>query len=148
LWKLLFLDGKTFTPDPRQPDEVNRGAYLVNGPGHCAECHSPRNALGAIDPGRRFAGGPDPEGKGFVPNITPHTDGLAKWSAGDLNALLESGTTPDFDSVGGSMAEVVLNTAKLTPQDRAAIAAYLKSLPPMPGKSPARAKGAPKDEKG
>ena len=61
--------------------ELNRGAYLVNGPGHCAECHSERNAAGAIIEDRRFAGGPDPEGKGTVPNITPHPTGIGGWTA-------------------------------------------------------------------
>jgi mono/diheme cytochrome c family protein len=71
-----------------------------------------------------------------VPNITPHTDGLAEWSAKDIAYLLESGLTRDSDSVGSTMADVVLNTAKLSPADRAAMAAYLKSLPPRPGKPP------------
>ena len=137
LWKLLFLDGQTFRPDPKLSDELNRGAYLVEGPGHCAECHSPRNLLGGIDQSRRFAGGPDPEGKGFVPNITPHADGLADWSAKDIAGLLASGFLPGVGAeVGDSMAEVVLNTSKLSVQDRAAMAAYLKSLPARPGKRP------------
>ncbi len=57
-WNFLFLDGQPFKPDPSKSEEWNRGAYLVNGPGHCAECHSPRNVLGAIIAGERFAGGP------------------------------------------------------------------------------------------
>lgn len=134
LWKLIYLDGKTFEPDPTREATLDRGAYLVEGPGHCAECHSPRDALGGIVPDRRFAGGPDPEGKGRVPNITPHEDGLASWSAGDIAYLLESGFTPEYDSVGSRMADVVANTGKLSAEDRAAMAAYLKSLPPRPGK--------------
>jgi mono/diheme cytochrome c family protein len=134
LWKLLYLDGKPFTPDPSRSAELNRGAYLVEGPGHCAECHSPRDALGGIVASRRFSGGRDAEGKGWVPNITPHPDGLAKWSAADIAYLLKSGLTPDSDSVGSTMAEVVRNTAKLSDADRAAIAAYIKSLPPRPGR--------------
>lgn len=136
LWKLLYMDGRTFQPDPTREADLNRGAYLVEGPGHCAECHSPRDSLGGIIPERRFAGGPDPEGKGWVPNITPHEDGLASWSANDIAYLLESGFTPDYDSVGSSMADVVANTSKLSAEDRAAIAAYLKSLPPRPGARP------------
>jgi mono/diheme cytochrome c family protein len=134
LWKLLYLDGKPFTPDPSRSAELNRGAYLVEGPGHCAECHSPRDVLGGIVASRRFSGGRDAEGKGWVPNITPHPDGLGKWSAGDIAYLLKSGLTPDADSVGSTMAEVVRNTAKLADADRAAIAAYIKSLPPRPGR--------------
>ncbi len=117
---------------------LNRGAYLVEGPGHCAECHSPRDLFGGIVPARRFAGGLDAEGKGWVPNITPHADGLAAWSGKDIAYLLESGFTPDGDSVGSTMADVATNTAKLSGDDRAAIAAYLKSLPPRPGKAPPR----------
>jgi mono/diheme cytochrome c family protein len=135
LWKLLFLDGHTFTPDPAKSAELNRGAYLVEGPGHCAECHSPRNLLGGIVADRRFAGGIDAEGKGWVPNITPHPDGLVQWSQKDIAYLLESGFTPDNDAVGSSMADVVLNTAKLMPGDRAAMAAYIKSLTPRSGKA-------------
>jgi mono/diheme cytochrome c family protein len=131
-WKLLFHRREEFKPDPRQSAQWNRGAYLVNGPGHCAECHSPRDTLGAVIPEQRFAGGPDPEGgKGWVPNITQK--GLADWSDKDIAYLLRSGDTPEGDSVGGSMTEVVRNTSQLSDQDRAAIAVYLKSLPPVDG---------------
>jgi mono/diheme cytochrome c family protein len=134
LWKLLYLDGKPYESSPARSARLNRGGYLVEGPGHCAECHSPRNFIGGIDPDRRFAGGPDPEGKGFVPNITPHADGLAKWTDKDISYLLETGQTPDGDAVGSTMADVAVNTGMLTADDRNAIAAYIKSLPPRPGK--------------
>jgi mono/diheme cytochrome c family protein len=130
-WKFLFLDGKPFAPDPSQPAEWNRGAYLVNGPGHCAECHSPRNALGGIVAEQRFAGGPSPDGKGWVPNITQR--GLKDWSADDFAYLLESGMTPEGDTVGGEMGRVIRNTSQLPEADRKAMAAYLKSLPPVEG---------------
>ena len=136
LWKLLYLDGKPFAPDPAKSAQLNRGAYLVEGPAHCAECHSSRDRLGGIVPERRFAGGPDPEGKGWIPNITPHTDGLASWSDKDIAYLLESGLTPDGYAVESTMADVVANTSKLPADDRAAMAAYVKSLPPRPGKRP------------
>jgi mono/diheme cytochrome c family protein len=139
LWKLIYLDGKPYTPDPAKSLDVNLGGYLVEALGHCAECHSPRDAFGGIVAARRFAGGPDAEGKGWVPNITPHPDGLASWSAADIAYLLESGLTPDADSVGSTMADVVANTAKLSKADRNAIAAYLKSLPPLSGR---RSQGA------
>lgn len=136
LWKLAFLDGRVFAPDPGRSHELNRGAYLVEGPGHCVECHSQRNAFGAIPEGRRFAGGADPEGKGgFVPNITPHPDGLAKWTRDDVAELLKTGFTPEYDSVGAGMAAVVRNTARLPEEDRSAMAAYLMSLPARPGKA-------------
>lgn len=130
-WKLLFLGEGTFKPDPKQSTQWNRGAYLVNGPSHCAECHSPRNILGGIKSGQRFAGGPNPEGEGWVPNITQAR--LKDWSARDFEYLLETGQTPDGDSVGGPMAPVIRNTEKLSNEDRAAMAVYLKSLPAVEG---------------
>ena len=129
-WKLLFLDGKPFEPDPSKDAAWNRGAYLVNGPGHCAECHSPRNLLGGIVASQRFAGGPSPDGDDFVPNITPK--GLSM-SHEQLVKLLQTGETPDGDTVGGEMAKVAANTGKLSAEDRAAIATYVKSLPPVEG---------------
>jgi mono/diheme cytochrome c family protein len=132
-WKLLFLDGLPFQPDPQKPDDWNRGAYLANAPGHCAECHSPRNFLGAIKSSLRFTGGPTPDGKDWVPNITQFR--LSKWSEKDIAEMLATGMTPD-DKVSGPMADVVRNTAQLTPDDRAAIAVYLKSLPPAEGYAP------------
>ncbi|MGL4444310.1 MAG: c-type cytochrome [Alsobacter sp.] len=131
LWKLAFLDGQTFKADATKSAELNRGAYLIEGPGHCVECHSPRTFAGNIPAGSRFAGGPDPEGQGgFVPNVTPDASGLGAWSKGEIADLLKTGFTPEYDSVGGSMAAVIRNTSQLTDADRAAMADYLKSLPP------------------
>jgi len=138
LWKLLYLDGQPFAPDPTKPAQWNRGAYLVNGPGHCAECHSPRNVLGGIIASQRFAGGPNPEGEGWIPNITQNR--LSDWSEKDIAYLLETGGTPDGDTVGGQMAAVVRSTAQLPPEDRAAIATYVKSLPPVEGPKPPQKK--------
>ncbi len=131
LWKQLYLDGKPFAPDPAATDVVDRGAYLVNGPGHCGECHTSRDAIGGPDPSRHLAGGPDPEGEGKIPNITPHADGIGAWSESEIAYSLESGFTPEFDSFGGTMAAVVRNMAQLPASDREAIAAYLKSVPPL-----------------
>jgi len=136
LWKLLYLDGVPFTPDPAKSAVLNRGAYLVEGPGHCAECHSPRSFTGGIIAAQRFAGGPNPEGKGWIPNITQKD--LGDWSEKDIAYLLETGQTPDGDSIGGAMTEVVRHTAQLAPEDRAAIAAYVKSLPPVEGPKPTK----------
>ena len=132
LWKLLFLNPTPFAPDESQSATWNRGAYLVNAPGHCAECHSPRNVAGAVIASRRFTGGPNLEGRGWVPNITQY--GLKDWSEKDIAYLLETGQTPDGDSVGSSMTEVVRNTSQLSAQDRTAIATYIKSLPPVEGR--------------
>ena len=141
VWKLLFLRDATFAPDPSQSAQWNRGAYLVNGPGHCAECHSPRNFLGAIVENQRFAGGPSPDGKSFVPNITPvglqhwSKDDIA-WSQSDIATFLESGMDPSGDYAGDVMAEVIRNISLLDTADRAAIAAYIVSLPPRQGPKP------------
>jgi mono/diheme cytochrome c family protein len=137
-WKFLFLDGQPFTSTPAHSAQQNRGAYLVNAASHCAECHSPRNVLGGIVAAQRFAGGPDVEGEGWVPNITPKGR-LADYSDKDLAYLLKTGDTPEGDSVGGSMRAVILNTGQLSDGDRDAMAAYLKSLPPVEGPTrPAR----------
>ena len=136
LWKLAFLDGRVFTPDPSRSASLNRGAYLVEGPGHCAECHSERNAAGAIVEDRRYAGGPDPEGDGSVPNITPHPTGIGGWSVEDVALMLKTGETPNFDRVGGPMGSVVRNTSQLPDEDRTAIAEFLLSLPPKEAYKP------------
>jgi mono/diheme cytochrome c family protein len=138
-WKLMFLANEAYRPDPAQPAAAQRGAYLVNGPGHCAECHSPRNAFGGVIASERFAGGPNPEGEGWIPNITQAK--LADWSVKDISYMLATGDTPDGDSVGGGMTEVVKNTSRLSGADRDAIAAYVKSLPPVAGPTPPKKKG-------
>ena len=127
-WKFLY-----YTDAPRveladASDMVKRGQYLVEGPGHCGECHTPRNALGGFLSSRWLAGGPNPEGEGSIPNITPGSRSMGSWSEGDIVTYLESGFTPDYDSVGGSMVEVQKNMAELTAADREAIAAYLKAI--------------------
>ncbi|RKE85908.1 cytochrome c [Rhizobium sp. AG855] len=128
-WKFLY-----FTAAPRveladASDMVKRGQYLVEGPGHCGECHTPRDALGGFKAGQWLAGGPNPEGEGTIPNITPGSKSIGSWSAGDIATYLESGFTPDFDSVGGTMVEVQKNMAQLPASEREAIAAYLKAVP-------------------
>jgi mono/diheme cytochrome c family protein len=131
IWKLLFMDDKPFTPDAARSPSWNRGAYLVGSLGHCAECHSPRNLLGGIVAAQRLAGGPNPEGEGWVPNITQK--GIGDWSEKDIAYFLETGTAPDGNSAGGPMVRVIKNTSQLSPEDRAAIAEYLKSRPPVDG---------------
>jgi len=83
----------------------------MNSLGHCAECHSPRNFLGGIIKAQRFAGGPNPESEGWVPNITQK--GIGEWSVKDIDYFLETGQTPDGDSAGGSMVRVIKNTSQL-----------------------------------
>jgi mono/diheme cytochrome c family protein len=141
IWKWLFMDGQPFKPDTARSGGWNRGAYLVGSLGHCAECHSPRNFLGGIITAQRFAGGPNPEGEGWVPNITQR--GLGEWSVNDFAYFLETGELPDGDSAGGAMARVIRNTSQLPAEDRAAMAEYLKSLPPVEG--PPRPRKAAKE---
>jgi len=140
IWKWLFMDGKPFMPEPAHSAGWNRGAYLVNSLGHCAECHSPRNFLGGIVASKRFAGGPNPEGEGWVPNITQK--GIGDWSEKEIAYFLQTGEMPEGDAAGGAMARVIKNTSQLSPEDRAAMAEYLKSLPPVDG--PPRPKQAAK----
>ena len=131
LWKLLYLDGRPYAPDPAWSEAAQAGGYLVEGPGHCGECHTPRDLLGGMERDRWLAGGPAPDGEGTVPNITPVPGGFGAWSAEEIAYALESGFTPDFDSLGGSMGSVVTNMAHLAAADREAIAAYLKAIPPV-----------------
>jgi len=134
-WQLLFFEEATFAPDPSRPESWNRGAYLVNAPGHCAECHTPRNALGGRQDDRFLAGTANgPDGKA-VPNITPHPDdGIGGWSPTDIVFALQTGILPDGDVLGGLMSEVVKDsTSHLERPDLEAIAEYLLSLPPLPG---------------
>lgn len=128
-WKFLYLTQAPRVELAGASDLVKRGQYLVEGPGHCGECHTPRNALGGFQAGRWLAGGPNPEGEGTIPNITPASKSMGSWSEGDIVTYLETGFTPDYDSVGGSMVEVQKNMAELSSTDREAIAAYLKAIP-------------------
>lgn len=127
-WKLLFGGPDWVVGGELSPEET-RGRYLVEGLGHCGECHTPRNALGGRTLSRWLAGGPNPEGKGTIPNITP---AHLEWSAAEVAEYLSSGFTPDFDSAGGSMADVVANISQLPDEDRQAIAAYLAKVAPVP----------------
>ncbi|RTL97108.1 MAG: c-type cytochrome [Hyphomicrobiales bacterium] len=143
LWKLLYLSPEPVIALPDgAPDKVLAGRYLVEGPGHCGECHTPRDFAGGIEKGEWLAGAVAAEGSGVVPNITPDGKSIKDWSEADIANYLETGFTPDFDSVGGSMVEVQRNMAQLTPDDRAAIAAYLKAVPPRPNGYPARKPGS------
>lgn len=131
LWKHAFLsDAPAIAIDESDP-VMARGRYLVEGPGHCAECHTPRNFAGGLELARWMAGGPNPEGRGRIPDITPGENGIGSWSAGDVAYYLETGFTPEFDSVGGSMVAVQANMAMLPASDREAIAAYVVALPPQ-----------------
>ncbi len=126
VWKYLYLDDAWVLSGDLTPQETE-GRYLVEALTHCAECHTPRDALGGLDRSRWMAGAPNPSGPGRIPNITP---ARLRWSAAEIAAYLQTGFTPEFDTAGGSMADVVKSTAMLTDADRAAIAAYVKRLAP------------------
>ncbi len=135
LWKRLFVRDGWVVPDEALSEEGRRGRAIVEGLGHCGECHTPRGRLGQPLYDRWLAGAPNPTGRGRIPNITP---AALKWSKADIVAYLRTGFTPDFDTVGGDMAEVVENLSKLPETDLAAIAAYLKEIPPIPDAPRAR----------
>ena len=125
VWKSLFLSDEWVVADVPSP-EIERGRYLVEVLAHCGECHTPRNALGGLDRTAWMAGAPNPSGRGTIPSLKPSD---LTWSAADIAYYLETGFTPDFDSAGGSMADVVTNFAQLSADDRQAVAAYIKALP-------------------
>ncbi len=134
-WKMLFFEKGPYRPDPSRPAEWNRGAYLANAVAHCAECHTPRNALGGLKRDRWMAGtakGEGPDGLA-IPNITPHrSNGIGKWSVGQIAEYLGSGEQPDGDYAGSLMADVIdKGTDLLSASDRRAIAIYILSLPPL-----------------
>ncbi len=129
LWKLLFLREEMVVEVPATNAVLQRGRYLVEALGHCAACHTPRNILGGPKFDAWLAGGPSPEGKSKIPNITPHHDGIGGWTETDIAYSLESGFTPEFDTFGSTMADVQENMARLPATDREAIAAYLKIIP-------------------
>ncbi len=125
-----------FTLPPAKSGEdpvVSRGGYLVATVGYCGACHTPRTWLGAPNPDRFLAGSRGGLEGARAPNITPDAKtGIGGWTESDIASLLKDGGTPDGDFVGGSMAEIVRNTARLTDADRGAIAAYLKTVPAKP----------------
>jgi len=132
--KLFFFHPGPLPSDRTRDPAWNRGRYLVEAVSHCAECHSSRNMAGAIKPDTRFAGGEDPEGVGFAPDITPL--GTDHWTRSQWVEFLRTGATPDLRVVGSSMASVLANTATLPEQDRDAMASYLLSLRPRPASLP------------
>jgi mono/diheme cytochrome c family protein len=131
VWRALYFSPGALPDDPSRSPEWNRGAYLAEAMAHCGECHTPRDALGGLDPARRYAGtAQGPEGAA-VPNITPDRQtGIGRWRANDLADYLASGATPSGDYAGGLMAEVIEHgTRHLTDADRAALATYVLSQP-------------------
>lgn len=123
IWKRLFQSREwVVTGDLTEQQE--HGRYLVEALGHCGECHTRRNLLGGLKLSVWLEGAPNPAGKGTIPNITP---AKLTWSEADIVEYLKSGFTPEYDTAGGHMVAVIENTAKLSPDDRQAIAVYLKT---------------------
>jgi mono/diheme cytochrome c family protein len=138
VWRALFFSPGTPAPQPAQTAEWNRGAYLVNGLGHCTACHSPRNALGATADATAFTGGLIPVQNWYAPALNAAAEAaVSDWPAEDIAALLKTGLAPR-GSVIGPMAEVVFrSTQHLTDADARAMAVYLQALPPQPSTAPA-----------
>jgi mono/diheme cytochrome c family protein len=128
-WRTLFFTEGTYAPDPTKSDEWNRGAYLVQGLGHCSMCHSPINALGGSSESRAFEGGLIPMQDWYAPSLTSNKEaGLGDWSLEDITNLLRTGVS-QRGAVYGPMAEVVYDSLQyLTDQDTHAMSVYLKSL--------------------
>ncbi len=134
-WKRLYLDAAPVVEIDDSDAALSRGRSLVEGAGHCGECHTPRDGFGGSLPDRWLAGAPNLDGAGSIPNITPGSDNIGGWSTGDIAYYLESGFTPDWDTVGGSMVAVQENFARLSAEDRQAVAAYLKAIPALPDRA-------------
>jgi mono/diheme cytochrome c family protein len=125
-WNILFLHKGPYTPDPSHDEEWNRGAYLVEGIGHCGACHTPRNWLGAEKTHQTFAGG-DAEGwHAFTINAASQAP--IPWDADSLNAYLRQGWHGLHGVARGPMGPVVGNLATASDQDVKAIAIYVASL--------------------
>jgi mono/diheme cytochrome c family protein len=126
LWKAGNLNTAFVGAAPSE--QIERGRYLVEALGHCAECHTPRTRFGGLDRSRWMAGAPALSGRGSVPNITP---GALDWSREELVYYLERGFTPDHDEVGREMQSVIAGLGQLPREDLNAIAAYLAGLAPI-----------------
>jgi len=130
LWKWVNFDDQSFEVDNTQSTSWNRGAYIVNGPGHCVECHSPRNLTGGIQSSGALSGNPDGLDGETMPGLTmDEQNRISQWSDEDLVFSLQLGMIPDGDFLGGSMGHVIENTtSKLSEADLKAIVDYLKSF--------------------
>ncbi len=124
IWKALFMRAGDVIPPQSLSPRAERGRRLVEGLGHCGACHTPRGALGNLRYDRWLRGAKNPVAKGRTPDLV-----ALDWSAEDIAAYLKTGFTPEFDSAGAEMADVIENMARLSDADRQAIAAYIVELP-------------------
>lgn len=126
-WKWLNLDPPELDRNSTKSNAWIRGRYIVRGPGHCGECHTPRNLLGGLKEDAPLTGNKEGPGGEAVPPITPDDPDFRRWSEVDIVFALQTGMKPNGDFLGGSMGEVIENsTGKLTESDLKAIATYLK----------------------
>ncbi len=137
VWNLLYLDKATFAPDASHSEQWNRGAYLVEGPGHCAACHTPKTVLGGPKSGHDFQGGAF--GTWFAPDLTPNgRTGLGGWTRDETVAFLRTGRNAHA-SASGEMGLVVQDsTSQLSDDDLLAMAVYLgdRAASPSPSMTP------------
>ncbi len=130
-WNLLFLSSGSFQVNPDQTADWNRGKYLVDGPAHCGECHTPRGLLMQVQSGRYLGGGQ--VGPWFAPNITSDAvSGIGSWTKQEIVQFLRTGSLPDKARAGGSMGEAVEHSFQyLTPADLNSIATYMATVSPI-----------------
>jgi mono/diheme cytochrome c family protein len=131
IWNLANAPDRRFQPDASKPADWNRGAYLVEALGHCAQCHTPRNVMLGLKSGRAYAGAVQAGWLSY--NITSDRDhGIGAWSDADLAQYLSTGTAPGHGPASGPMAEAISNSLRfLTPEDIKAMVAYLRTIPPQ-----------------
>lgn len=122
-WNLLYLTKEPFKPDPQHSAEWNRGAYLVEGLGHCGDCHTPRNWLGAEKNDQALAGG---EAEGWTaPSLNAASPAPIPWDAAHLSDYLRHGQTAEHGAAAGPMQPIVNDLAMADQSDVQAIADYL-----------------------
>jgi mono/diheme cytochrome c family protein len=135
-WNALYFRSGEFKPAPKKSADWNRGAYLVEGLGHCGACHTPKSALGGDERARAFQG--YALQGWFAPNITNDSEhGLGGWSVADIVAYLKNGHNPTAASTGIMGEEITLSSSHMTDADLTAIATYLKDLQGQTASPPA-----------
>jgi len=136
-WRTLYFKEGEYKPDPAQNAEWNRGAYLVEGLGHCAMCHTAINALGGSSEAKAFEGGMIPNQNWYAPSLTSNREaGLGEWDIKDIVDLLQVGASMRATTYG-PMAEVTYNSLQyMTDEDMRAMAVYLKTLPKRDAEAP------------
>ena len=143
LWSAFFNPGERFRATPARSPEWNRGAYLVEGLGHCGDCHTPRNLLQGLDNRRKFTGAVADGWRAY--NITSDRGaGIGGWSTAELTKYLSTGHATGRGSAAGPMLEAVeLSLRHLTRNDISAMVAYLQTVPALPSRDlPAQLAGA------